>query len=311
MSTPNERDEAVVMLPDLALGILPAIEAERLMAIVRTSPMLEAELASLRGASEALAYGVPAAPPAAEAKRAMRDRLLSRATASTTADATGAAETHAPVADSAPSPTPTSAPRISLEATERTSTRAARGERAAPGRTILQRVSPFLALAASVMFALSVIRLRDALQQRNDLQATLRDAERESSRISAQLAVSDSLVVAMSGASVRVVEMVSTQKLAPGARMFWDRLANRWTLVTHDLLPAKAGRTYQLWLVTAKSEKVSAGVFNTDPRGRAVVQATYVLAERDLAAIAITEEPLGGSPQPTGAILVAGVPAAP
>jgi len=39
-----------------------------------------------------------------------------------------------------------------------------------------------------------------------------------------------------------------------------------------------------------------------------VVQATYALAERDLAAIAITEEPSGGSTQPTGTILVAGAP---
>jgi len=54
---------------------------------------------------------------------------------------------------------------------------------------------------------------------------------------------------------------------------------------------------------------ISAGTFNTDAQGRAVVQATYALAEADLAAIAITEEPEGGSPQPTGTILVAGTPA--
>ena len=77
-------------------------------------------------------------------------------------------------------------------------------------------------------------------------------------------------------------------------------------MVTHDLPTAGKGRTYQLWLVTARAEKISAGTFNTDARGRAVVQATYALAARDLAAIAITEEPTGGSPQPTGTILVAG-----
>jgi len=113
----------------------------------------------------------------------------------------------------------------------------------------------------------------------------------------------------MTGAQVRVVELASTARLAPGARMFWDRLSNRWTLITHDLQPVPAGRTYQLWLVTARAEKISAGTFNTDAQGRAVVQATYALAEADLAAIAITEEPEGGSPQPTGTILVAGTPA--
>ena len=47
----------------------------------------------------------------------------------------------------------------------------------------------------------------------------------------------------------------------------------------------------------------------TDAGGRAVVQATYALAAADLGAIAITEEPVGGSPQPTGDILIVGTPA--
>ena len=79
MSTPNERDEVFVALADLALGMLPAAEAERLMGIVATSPSLQAELASLRGASNALAHGVPAAPMAADRKAAMRERLMTRA----------------------------------------------------------------------------------------------------------------------------------------------------------------------------------------------------------------------------------------
>jgi anti-sigma-K factor RskA len=144
------------------------------------------------------------------------------------------------------------------------------------------------------------------MQERDDARVALQRATATTTALSTQLARSDSLVAAMSGANVRVVELASTQNMSPGARMFWDRVANRWTLVTHDLTPVAAGRTYQLWLVTAKAEKISAGTFNTDAKGRAVVQATYALAEADLAAIAITEEPAGGSPQPTGTILVAG-----
>jgi anti-sigma-K factor RskA len=167
-------------------------------------------------------------------------------------------------------------------------------------------VAPLLALAASALFVVSVFRLRDTLQERNDARVALKDATANNTALAARLAQSDSLVAAMSGANVRVVDMASTRNMAPGARMFWDKVANRWTLVTHDLTPAREGRTYQLWLVTAKAEKISAGTFNTDAKGRAVVQATYALAEADLAAIAITEEPVGGSPQPTGAILIAG-----
>jgi anti-sigma-K factor RskA len=37
-----------------------------------------------------------------------------------------------------------------------------------------------------------------------------------------------------------------------------------------------------------------------------VVQAAYALAADSLGAVAVTEEPAGGLPQPSGAIIVAG-----
>ena len=303
MSTPNELDEAFVALPDLALGIVPAPDAVRLMAVVRTSPRLQEELASLRAATDALASAVPAAAIAADRRSAMRARLLERAGDDRSPTRTEEVYVGSPAA---PGSAPASAPMLALVAPE---SRAIVREVFVPARlTLVQRISPLFAAAASVMFVLSVLRLQDALQSRNDAQAALQNVTQTTTQLEQQLAARDSLVAAMSGASVTVVELASTSNLPPGAKMFWDRVANRWTLVTHDLKPVQPGRTYQLWLVTAKAERISAGTFNTDAKGRAVVQATYALAERELAAIAITEEPTGGSPQPTGAILVAGAP---
>ena len=172
--------------------------------------------------------------------------------------------------------------------------------------SVIQRAAPLIAFAALALFVMSVFRLRDTLQERNDARVALQEATATATALSAQLARSDSLVAAMTGSSVRVLALASTQDMSQGARMFWDRSANRWTLVTHDLAPLPAGRSYQLWLVTVNSEKISASTFNTDAKGRAVVQATYTLAEAELSAITITEEPTGGSPQPTGKILVTG-----
>lgn len=296
MSTPNEMDEAFVALPDLALGLLPAAEAERLMRVVNAAPKLQAELASLRGATDALAH---AAPPAGsltnDTKAAMRERLLARA--------------KAPERDAGITP-PVARPAAALRLEPRDAAAGVpvREIRVPAQLSLIQRAAPFLAIAASVLFAVSVVRLRDTLNERNDAQAALAAATSATTELQQKVAASDSLVAAMSGATVRVVEMVSTQKLPPSARMFWDRATNRWTMVMHDLKPTSAGRTYQLWLVTATSEKISAGTFDTDSRGGAIVRATYALAESDLAAIAVTEEPSGGSPQPTGTILVAGAP---
>jgi hypothetical protein len=272
------------------------------MHIVESSPRLQAELASLRGTTNALGSAATPAPLAADRKQSMRDRLVARAAAG----AAGDANVPMTLPTAAPAPAQAPAPTLTLEPRTSRDTPIIREVQVPARLSLIQRVSPFIALAAVALFVISLVRLQDTMQQRNDAEAALRVATQSASQMTQRLAASDSLVASLTGATVRVVDMVSTQKLAPGARMFWDRPTNRWTMVTHDLPQVKAGRTYQLWLVTAKAEKISAGTFNTDARGRAVVQATYPLAESDLAAIAITEEPEGGSAQPTGTILIAG-----
>jgi len=83
--------------------------------------------------------------------------------------------------------------------------------------------------------------------------------------------------------------------------MFWDKSRNTWTMVAHNMPALKPGRTYQLWLVTP-DRKISAGTF--EPRdGDAMVRATYALSDK-LMALAVTEEPMGGMPQPTGSMVM-------
>jgi len=86
--------------------------------------------------------------------------------------------------------------------------------------------------------------------------------------------------------------------------MFWDKATNRWTLFAHGLPAPKAGRTYELWLVTA-DKKIPAGIFKPRGDGSAVVRATYAMQPADLKAIAITDEPDGGVSAPTGAVVLA------
>ncbi len=70
--------------------------------------------------------------------------------------------------------------------------------------------------------------------------------------------------------------------------------------------PPPPGREFELWFITPEQKKVPAGTFGVDVDGKAelVVQMPADLGPVALAAI--TDEPLGGSPQPTGAIQLAG-----
>jgi anti-sigma-K factor RskA len=296
MTPPNSRDEAFLMLPELALGMLSASEAARVMDFVEKWPELQAELASLRGSAASLGSSAPAAARDPVRAASMRDRLMSRAAGNTATDATGFAEVAAPLVT-----TPlrleriTPAPQTII--------------REVPARpTLLQSLAPLFAMAAMGGFVVSLVRANDFKLERNAARAAISQTSTSTVALEEKIREQQGLINLMSGGGVRVVEMASTSNREPGARMFWNASDGHWMMVTRDLKPVPRGRTYQLWLVTANAAKISAGTFNTDATGRAFVHASYALAETDLAAIAITEEPDGGSPQPTGEILVAGAP---
>jgi anti-sigma-K factor RskA len=115
------------------------------------------------------------------------------------------------------------------------------------------------------------------------------------SRIADQRATLD----ALTGPGVKVINAAAAGVRRPFARMFWDQPAGRWTFVAYDLPANAPGRTYQLWLITKDQKKVSAGTFAAAADGKAFVRATYALASDSLVAIAVTDEPAGGSKQPS------------
>jgi anti-sigma-K factor RskA len=93
--------------------------------------------------------------------------------------------------------------------------------------------------------------------------------------------------------------------LPAGAQLFWSRDQHVWLLHAFHLPRLPAGRVYQLWFVTASS-KISAGVLDPDSLGRALLRVDVPAAAAASQVAAITVEPAGGSPQPTGGIVFAG-----
>lgn len=80
-------------------------------------------------------------------------------------------------------------------------------------------------------------------------------------------------------------------------------------VLTTALKPLQ-GKDYQLWLIRG-DEKISAGILRTDPSGATLARiSAQVLAGGRPDAFAVTIEPPGGMPQPTGPIILLGkVPA--
>jgi len=114
-------------------------------------------------------------------------------------------------------------------------------------------------------------------------------------------AVSDSIIRLLTGPQVHVVSLASTGR-EPSARVFWNHTIGKFIVLAFDLPPAQAGRTYQLWAIANGKAPMSMGVFNTDSSDRAVL---VLPVDQEIAALGfidncgLTEEPAGGSPQPT------------
>jgi anti-sigma-K factor RskA len=88
------------------------------------------------------------------------------------------------------------------------------------------------------------------------------------------------------------------------ARVVVDRAGNQVLLLASRLPPAPPGRTYQLWVIVSGTPR-SLGVFDVDPEGRALhVESEPLGLADDEFSLAISVEPAGGVPQPTGPIVL-------
>ena len=285
-------DEAVLALPELALDALDGAELQSVLAHVRACDACRMELEQLRESTSLAALIVPQRKMAARSSLAMRERLVSRAGSQRDA-AGGPAKV---LLLSSPHPVDQSV------------------DIAAMRRPPKQRnVMRWMAIAASTLLVASLAQLYSMVLERSQLRDQIASIDQRNVAFQQQVAAMDrrmgsqgAMIEALTGRGVRVVNLSASGAREPVARMFWDRTTNQWTMVGHDLPQPAIGRTYQLWLVTADGSKISAGTFRPTATGDAVMQATYALAPSALKAIAVTEEPMGGVPQPTGKMVIAG-----
>ncbi len=93
---------------------------------------------------------------------------------------------------------------------------------------------------------------------------------------------------------------LSTAQNEPLFRAFWGGGASGLVLSGANVPAPAAGRTFQLWVVPkGGASPVSAGVFLPQVDGQVLMIAETTLRPGDAAALAISDEPAGGSPQPT------------
>ena len=285
-----DQDRFIELAPDYALGLLEGDDLEQFEQHLATGcEACELELGRMDAVGDALAYAVPLVPQPAE----LRDRVLLAVEADLASTkreqapitpprpvaprSDGPAPTYSP----GPWPPPSSAP-------------------VAPKRGgFFGGLAPALAFAGLLVGALSGVY---ALKMRSQLALVRADLER---------------VQAVNQELARVLDVVGSPRLrlvalggqpgSPGAegRVLWSPEGKKAVLYAYGLPKPPAGKDYQLWVIEGSTPR-SEGVFPVDDKGQAQHVLPEVPAMGGVGAFAVTLEPAGGLPAPSGPMVLLG-----
>jgi anti-sigma-K factor RskA len=269
------RDEAGLY----ALGALAGKERDAFEAHLATCAECAAEVRALEGVVTALPHALPQVDPPA----ALRARVLTAA----------------------------GAPQASSRSTV---AQMPAGNHFSMTRTHISVNLAWLAVAALLLVSVALGAHAVTLRQRvGGLEGQLREAVNRLDLTERQLADAtraaeraQMLMAVLTSPDLKEVSLTG-QPAAPRAagRAFWSR-SNGLLFAANDLPPLPAGRTYQLWFLTPGAP-VSAGLIKPDQNGRIAAAFDTPPGTPDPTGVAVSIEPEGGVPAPTGAIYLAGL----
>ncbi len=128
-----------------------------------------------------------------------------------------------------------------------------------------------------------------------------RDAEL--ARVAGELNERDALIDQVLGSNTSVFTLASAEETAPTVRVYWNRDTNVWVLRAFNLTPADPNRTYQFWFIR-DGAAVPSVTFNSEADGNATVRLAGPANTVGITGAAVSEEPAGGSQQPTTVVLI-------
>jgi anti-sigma-K factor RskA len=273
-------DDARDILPLQALGVLEGAERQALEAHLAECASCRDALADEVRVVDALAYVPEQLTPRPELKARVLDVARTKAQV---------LEFKAPLTPAAVPPT------------------AAVASKASPWPWLVAAAAAAVAVVSSVGLVRARAELADLRSEIVAVEAQLAEADQRTVRATAEVRVQQQALDVLASPDL-VRTTLAGLPPAANARALALLSPSRGTLVLSATgLPAPpAGRTYQLWAIVG-SQAVSAGVFTPDADGLSRV-ITTVAFNGPPVALAVTLEPEGGVPQPTGPKYLLGVP---
>jgi anti-sigma-K factor RskA len=147
-------------------------------------------------------------------------------------------------------------------------------------------------------------QLADQVQTVSALRAQLADQERTLTMVRAQSEEQGRTLALLSDPATQVVTLAGLPP-SPQAqgRMIWNSRAGG-LFVAVDLPAVPPGKIYELWAIAA-GKPVPAGLFGVDAEGKGELRVAPLADAPEVEVFAVTLEPEGGVPSPTGPMYLA------
>jgi anti-sigma-K factor RskA len=169
-------------------------------------------------------------------------------------------------------------------------------------------ISPAVYKVAAAILLIVTLSLSYVSYQLSD---TVSSQENRLSELTNQLEKQEQLLDILSAREITFVNMNGLDPSPEGyGKIIWDSQRGRAVLQLANLPAPPADRDYQLWLIKDDGNPISAGVFNFNQSSEDLFFTVDQLNESpsELSnTFAVTLEPKGGVPQPTGEMFLAGV----
>lgn len=168
------------------------------------------------------------------------------------------------------------------------------------------RLSWGFALAAIIIGSVFSLYTRSLVNEIAVLENNIRISGAVIGDLQTKLADKERLLQVIEAPQVRLVQLNGAEPAPESSgRVYFDPGTQDAIFIAHNLSQPPSDKDYQLWMIKG-AEKIDAGVFTTDADGKVILQLKTISDPESIAAFAVTLEPKGGVPQPTGQIHLLG-----
>jgi anti-sigma-K factor RskA len=179
-----------------------------------------------------------------------------------------------------------------------TDSAAAEKQQLSPRRAVFPAWAWAAAAALALVTGYAVRQMQTLTAQLANLQRQMKVAELQNRALQDQLDLGRLVAAVMMSPASKQLKLMPANSKMPMVHAYLH--PQMGVALTADQMPAlPASRTLQLWSVPKKGQPLSLAIFHPDAQGQVAFVAPVTMPQEEIAALAVSEEPAGGSPRPT------------